>query len=195
MPDEPEVVVARGDRSGQSVRHDPEVAGARRGERRSGGPRRRRGRSARWWCSSTAPRRLHRRGARQLSVYLPEDEPARSSVGAGAGRAPGRAHAAGRQPAADPASARSTACRPSEHPLAEFLLDAGFSPVGDGLPDAAPCLKATPSSGPRAPCTARSAGKPVVRFESVLPALTRVHDDHPLTGRTSRRSAPSASTC
>ena len=27
------------------------------------------------------------------------------------------------------------------------------------------------------------AGKPVVRFESVLPALTRVHDDHPLTGR------------
>ena len=26
-------------------------------------------------------------------------------------------------------------------------------------------------------------GKPVVRFESVLPALTRVHDDHPLTGR------------
>ena len=28
------------------------------------------------------------------------------------------------------------------------------------------------------------AGKPVVRFESVLPALTRVHEDHRLTGRT-----------
>jgi endonuclease-8 len=28
------------------------------------------------------------------------------------------------------------------------------------------------------------AGKTVVRFESVFPALTRVHDDHPLTGRT-----------
>src|SRR5687767_10067466 len=28
------------------------------------------------------------------------------------------------------------------------------------------------------------AGKPVVRFESMLPALTRVHDDHPITGRT-----------
>jgi len=26
-------------------------------------------------------------------------------------------------------------------------------------------------------------GKPVVRFESVLPSLTRVHEDHPLTGR------------
>jgi endonuclease-8 len=26
------------------------------------------------------------------------------------------------------------------------------------------------------------AGKPVVRFESPIPALTRVHDDHPLTG-------------
>jgi endonuclease-8 len=28
------------------------------------------------------------------------------------------------------------------------------------------------------------AGHPVVRFESVYPALTRVHEDHPLTGRT-----------
>ncbi|NUR54081.1 MAG: Fpg/Nei family DNA glycosylase [Acidobacteria bacterium] len=28
------------------------------------------------------------------------------------------------------------------------------------------------------------AGHPVVRFESVFPALTRVHDDHPLTGQT-----------
>ena len=28
------------------------------------------------------------------------------------------------------------------------------------------------------------AGKPVVRFESVFPALTRVHDDTPLTGQT-----------
>jgi endonuclease VIII len=27
------------------------------------------------------------------------------------------------------------------------------------------------------------AGKVVTRFESVLPALTRIHDDHPLTGR------------
>ena len=28
------------------------------------------------------------------------------------------------------------------------------------------------------------AGHRVVRFESVYPALTRVHEDHPLTGRT-----------
>ncbi len=28
------------------------------------------------------------------------------------------------------------------------------------------------------------AGKPVVRFASVLPALTRIHEDHPVTGRT-----------
>jgi endonuclease-8 len=27
-------------------------------------------------------------------------------------------------------------------------------------------------------------GKPVVRFESVFPGLTRVHEDHPVTGRT-----------
>src|SRR5687767_15858416 len=27
-------------------------------------------------------------------------------------------------------------------------------------------------------------GKPVVRFESMLPALTRIHEDHPVTGRT-----------
>ena len=31
------------------------------------------------------------------------------------------------------------------------------------------------------------AGKPVVRFESVLPALSRIHDDHPVTGRTVER--------
>jgi endonuclease-8 len=31
------------------------------------------------------------------------------------------------------------------------------------------------------------AGKAVTRFHSVLPALTRVHDDHPLTGRTVER--------
>jgi endonuclease VIII len=31
------------------------------------------------------------------------------------------------------------------------------------------------------------AGRPVVRFESVFPALTRVHDDHPLTAMTVER--------
>jgi endonuclease-8 len=30
-------------------------------------------------------------------------------------------------------------------------------------------------------------GQLVVRFESVLPALTRVHEDHPLTRRTIER--------
>ena len=30
-------------------------------------------------------------------------------------------------------------------------------------------------------------GKPVVRFESMFPSLTRVHEDHPLTGRTVER--------
>ena len=33
------------------------------------------------------------------------------------------------------------------------------------------------------------AGKPVVRFESVFPALTRVHDDTPLTGRIDRTAS------
>jgi endonuclease VIII len=33
------------------------------------------------------------------------------------------------------------------------------------------------------------AGKTVVRFESMLPALTRVHDDHPIPGRTVERVA------
>ena len=31
------------------------------------------------------------------------------------------------------------------------------------------------------------AGHEVVRFESVLPALTRIHDDTPITGRTVER--------
>ena len=36
--------------------------------------------------------------------------------------------------------------------------------------------------------TARSPAAASSRFESVFPALTRVHDDHPLTARRSRRS-------
>src|SRR6188508_3030086 len=31
------------------------------------------------------------------------------------------------------------------------------------------------------------AGKPVVRFESMFPALTRIHEDAPITGRTVER--------
>ena len=110
-----------------------------------------------------------------------------------------------------------------EHPLAPFLVDAGFYPSAMGLmirrPSPRPCrdqavsvagaprTQDPPTYGPTAkdpdlgPSTttmpegdtifraARTlhralAGKPVLRFESVFPHLTRVHDDEPITGRT-----------
>ena len=57
------------------------------------------------------------------------------------------------------------------------------------------CLKATPSSARRGRCTWRWPGRVVTRFETVLPALQRVHDDRPIVGRTvergpRRRQAP-----
>ena len=74
----------------------------------------------------------------------------------------------------------------ADHPLAPFLMEAGFyasamglarrhqgsrSAWGDSIFRAAHALHRA------------LAGKSVVRFESVFPHLNRVHDDAPLTGR------------
>jgi len=71
------------------------------------------------------------RGGRQLSVYLPDDEPARSTVG----RALARALAA---LARDETRGRMLLSEidgvaPAQHPLAAFLIEAGFNPSAMGL--------------------------------------------------------------
>ena len=107
--------------------------------------------------------------------------------------------------AADCSSPRSTAANRRTHPLAPFLIEAGFNPSAMGFQ-----MPASAGSGCRRlfrrptrrdfgrglTClrgrifrTARTlnralAGHQVVRFESVLPSLTRVHEDTPITGRT-----------
>ncbi len=95
------------------------------------------------------------RGGRQIAVYLPEDEPARSVVGRAL------------------ASRLATLARDEEGRggllVAEINGVAGsgssaravpgrcrLQPVRDGLPDAQTCLKGTRSSAPRARCSARS---------------------------------------
>ena len=75
----------------------------------------------------------------------------------------------------------------ADHPLAPFLMEAGFyaSAMGHlrggtrdpGVPEE------TASSAPRKTLHRALAGKSVVRFESVFPHLNRVHDDALLTGR------------
>ena len=159
------------------------------------------------------------RGARQLQVFLPEDEPARSTVArARVGAARGARESGG---TAD--RRRSTASRPPSIRSRRSWSTPGL-PVGDGLHDAAGAA-AIPSfnldldeagdpadedaadiaSGmPEGDTIFRAArtlhralaGKAVVHFESVFPALTRVHDDAPLTGRTiEQRLRRRASTC
>ena len=72
------------------------------------------------------------RGARQLTVFLPEDEPARSATG--------RALAARLAALTRPDDSRLplligeiNGVPASEHALAEYLLDAGFSPSAMGF--------------------------------------------------------------
>ena len=72
------------------------------------------------------------RGARQLQVFLPEDEPARSTVArAVAGRLAALARAGGLL------IAEVNGIPSPEHPIAPFLVGAGFVPSGHGLHDAA----------------------------------------------------------
>jgi ATP-dependent Lhr-like helicase len=105
------------------------------------------------------------RGGRQVTVYLPEDEPARSTTGKALARA-GRTGAR-RAP-------RRIAPRRDQRPGTggapdRAVPDRGrLQPVRDGLPDAPPhlrrgfggqaCLKGITSSGRRAPSIARSPG-------------------------------------
>ena len=147
------------------------------------------------------------RGGRQIIVYLPDDEPARSTIGRALARALSR-----RSPATKPAAAcsspRSTARPPAEHPLAPFLDRGRLPPVGHGIPDAiaapaavAPadverrrprdrCLKATRSSARRARSHRALAGQGVVALR-VRPARAdarpRRHADHRPHGRARRR--------
>ena len=81
LPDDPEVVVARGDRSGESLRHDPAVAGRRRRQRRRPAATTRTVGSLVILVNGALGAYISR-GAPQLQVFLPEDEPARSTVGA-----------------------------------------------------------------------------------------------------------------
>ena len=72
------------------------------------------------------------RGARQLSVYLPENEPTRSAVA----RALAARLAGLTRPDDSPLPiliGDINGVPASEHPLAEFLLDAGFSPSAMGF--------------------------------------------------------------
>ena len=91
------------------------------------------------------------------------------------------------------------------HPMARFLMDAGFHPGPLGLhlrripipihhdqqhadPAAKNCSrrcpKAIPFFAPRARWGAHWSGKPITAFRSNYPLLTRFHDDTPITGQT-----------
>ena len=125
-PDEPEVVVARRDRSRESVRHDADVAGRRR--RSDGGRRTTRSVGSLVMLVNGALGAYIGRGGRQLLVFLPEDEPARSTVGRGvAGRLAALARDGGLL------IAEVNGVPTAEHPLAPFLVDAGFAPSAMGF--------------------------------------------------------------
>jgi ATP-dependent Lhr-like helicase len=71
------------------------------------------------------------RGARQLTVYLPDDEPARSTTGRALGRAlSARARDEHREPIL---ISEINGQPPSEHPLAPYLIEAGFYPSAMGF--------------------------------------------------------------
>jgi ATP-dependent Lhr-like helicase len=72
------------------------------------------------------------RGARQLTVYLPEDEPARSVTGRALSARLARLTRPDESPLPILISDINGATA-SEHPLAGFLLDAGFSPSAMGF--------------------------------------------------------------
>jgi ATP-dependent Lhr-like helicase len=71
------------------------------------------------------------RGARQLTVYLPDDEPARSFTGRALARAlSARARDEHREPIL---IAEINGQPPSEHALAPYLIEAGFYPSAMGF--------------------------------------------------------------
>src|SRR5258708_487082 len=72
------------------------------------------------------------RGGRQLTVYLPEDEPARSTTGRALARA--LAMLAREEHRAGVLVAEINGGEPADHPLAPFLVEAGFNPSAMGFP-------------------------------------------------------------
>ena len=118
------------------------------------------------------------RGGRQLLVFLPEDEPARSIVG--------RALASRLARLARAEEGRGGLLIAEINGIARSGSSARavprrrrLQPVRDGLPDAPTCLKGTRSSAPRARCSARSPASRSSFFESMLPALDRARDHRP----------------
>ncbi|HMC75786.1 MAG TPA: helicase-related protein, partial [Vicinamibacterales bacterium] len=71
------------------------------------------------------------RGGRQLTVYLPEDEPARSTAGRALARALARLARDERRGGL--LLAEINGRDPVEHPLAPFLIEAGFNPSAMGF--------------------------------------------------------------
>jgi ATP-dependent helicase Lhr and Lhr-like helicase len=72
------------------------------------------------------------RGGRQLLVYLPEDEPARSVVGRALGARLAQ-HARPEEGGAGLLVADINGLPAADHPFAAFLIDAGFSPSAMGF--------------------------------------------------------------
>jgi ATP-dependent helicase Lhr and Lhr-like helicase len=71
------------------------------------------------------------RGGRQVTVYLPEDEPARSTTGRALGRA--LAGLARDEHRGGLLLAEISGQEPATHPLAPFLIEAGFNPSAMGF--------------------------------------------------------------
>ena len=71
------------------------------------------------------------RGGRQVSVYLPEDEPARSTTARALARA--LATLARDEHRGGLLLAEINGQEPAHHPLAPFLIDAGFNPSAMGF--------------------------------------------------------------
>jgi ATP-dependent Lhr-like helicase len=71
------------------------------------------------------------RGGRQVTVYLPEDEPARSTTGRALSRA--LAKLARDEHRGGLLLAEINGRDPAEHPLARFLIEAGFNPSAMGF--------------------------------------------------------------
>jgi ATP-dependent Lhr-like helicase len=71
------------------------------------------------------------RGGRQVTVYLPEDEPARSTTGRALGRA--LAGLARDEHRGGLLLAEINGHEPATHPLAPFLIEAGFNPSAMGF--------------------------------------------------------------
>jgi len=71
------------------------------------------------------------RGGRQLTVFLPEDEPARSTTGRALARA--LAALARDEHRGGLLLAEINGREPAEHPLAPFLIEAGFNPSAMGF--------------------------------------------------------------